>query len=254
MSHYIAFLKKELLENIRTYKMLIMLLLFFIFGIMSPLTAKLTPDLLNALAADGVSITIADPTALDSWTQFFKNTSQMGLIITVIVFSGILGTEISKGTLINILTKGLSRRAVILSKYTSMSLIWTISLLISFLSTWAYTAYLFPGSQIKNLFFSTFCLWLFGILLLSLLLFAATITKNSYSCLLLTGAGVVICLLAAILPTADQYNPLSLTTKNMDLLTNTTAPSTLHNAIYISILLTIALISSALLIFKKKQI
>jgi len=38
MNNYFAFLKKELLENIRTYKMLIMLLVFFVFGIMNPLT------------------------------------------------------------------------------------------------------------------------------------------------------------------------------------------------------------------------
>lgn len=43
MRGYLAFVKKELLEQVRTYKLLILLLVFFIFGMLSPLMAKLMP-------------------------------------------------------------------------------------------------------------------------------------------------------------------------------------------------------------------
>ena len=254
MSHYRSFLKKELLESARTYKLLIMLLMFFAFGIMNPLFAKLTPALLNALASEGMSITLAEPTAFDSWTQFFKNISQMGLIVMAIVFSGVLGTELSKGTLINMLTKGLSRSAVVLSKYTYMALIWTISILISFFVTWGYTVYLFPGGEIVNLLFSVFCIWLFGMFLLAMLLFAATLTKNNYGCLLITGAGVVTCMLCNIIPAAQKYNPLSLASKNMELITNTIEVSSLYYCIWITGILSLVFIASSVLIFRKKQI
>jgi len=254
MNNYIAFLKKEFLENIRTYKMLIMLLVFLVFGIMNPLTAKMTPDILNALMPEGMTITLAEPTAFDSWTQFFKNISQMGLIMMVVVFSGILGTELSKGTLINMLTKGLSRGAVILSKYTCMSLIWTTSIIISFLVTWGYTIYLFPSDEIVNLLFSVFCLWLFGIFLLALLMFSATLAQNNYGCLLITGVGVVICMLCNIIPAAYKYNPLSLASKNMDLITDTVEASSLYYCIWIASILSLFFIVSAVLIFRKKQL
>jgi len=254
MSHYIAFLKKELLESTRTYKLFIMLVVFFIFGIMNPLTAKLTPDLLNALMPEGMSITLAEPTAFDSWTQFFKNVTQMGLIVTVVVFSGILGTELSKGTLINMLTKGLSRGAVILSKYTYMVLIWTMSIVVSFLVTWGYTVYLFPGGEAVNLLFSVFCLWLFGIFLLALLLFAATLVNNNYGCLLITGAGVVVCMLCNIIPNAYRYNPLSLASKNMDLITNTIEASSLYYCIWVAGIFSLIFIASSVMIFRKKQL
>jgi len=254
MNNYIAFLKKELLENIRTYKMPIMLLVFFVFGIMNPLTAKITPDLLTALMPEGMSVTLTEPTAFDSWTQFFKNVSQMGLIVMVIVFSGILGTELSKGTLINMLTKGLSRSAVILSKYTCMAMIWTMSIIISFFVTWGYTVYLFPSGEIVNLLFSVFCLWVFGMFLLALLLFAATLTKNNYGCLLITGAGVVACMLCNIIPAAHKYNPLSLATDNMSLITNTVEASSLYCTIWIAGILSLIFIASSILIFRKKQL
>lgn len=254
MSHYIAFIRKELLESIRTYKLLIMLLVFFAFGVMNPLIAKLTPDLLNALMSEGISITLAEPSAFDSWTQFFKNITQMGVIVMVIVFSGLLGTELSKGTLINMLTKGLSRAAVILSKYTCMVLIWTASVVISFLVTWGYTVYLFPGDKVVNLLFSVFCIWLFGVFLSALLLFAATLTKSNYGCLLITGAGVVICTLCNIIPDAYKYNPLSLAANNMNLITNTMAVSSLYDCIWITGILSFAMIAASVLIFRKKQL
>lgn len=254
MRNYIAFFKKELLENIRTYKLLIMLIVFLIFGIMSPLFAKITPELLMSLMPEGMSITLGDPSAFDSWAQFFKNITQMGLIVMVIVFSGVLSTEISKGTLINMLTKGLSRKTVILSKYTCMVLIWTASIIISFLVTLGYTVYLFPSDDVSNLLFSVFCLWLFGVFLLALLLFSATLVKSNYECLLITGMTVVVCFIISIIPDAYKYNPVSLASKNMDLLTNTIETSSLYPALWITGLLSMIFVISAILVFRKKQL
>ena len=254
MKHYIAFIKKELIESVRTYKILIMLLVFFAFGIMNPLTAKMTPDLLKAAMPDGMTITMADPTGFDSWTQFFKNISQMGLIVMVCVFSGVLGTELSKGTLINMLTKGLSRSAVILSKYTSMALIWTMSIVLSFFVTWGYTVYLFPDDKPVNLLFSVFCLWVFGMFLLALLLFAATLAKNNYGCLLITGTGLVVCMLCNIIPSAHKYNPLSLATKNMDLITDTIEASSVYSCVWAAVVLSLAFVILSVKIFRKRQL
>ena len=96
MKGYIAFLKKEWLEQLRTYRLFILIIVFFIFGMMNPLTAKLTPLLLENFAVEGMKITMPDPTAMDSYMQFFKNNTSMGLIALILVFSGILSSELSK--------------------------------------------------------------------------------------------------------------------------------------------------------------
>ncbi len=256
MKNYLTFLKKELLEYARTYKLFILLTVFAIFGILNPLMAKLLPEILKSLMATdgGISITLAEPTAFDSWTQFFKNATQMGLIVLVIVFSGILTAELSKGTLINLLTKGLPRHAVILAKFTGMVLLWTASLLLCFGLTLVYTVYLFPDGQTTNLLFSVFCLWLFGVLLLALLMFASTLTKSNYGSLLITGAGVVLLMLMDIVPAAHLYNPLALASDNMALLTNAVQPSALCTASLLTAFLSLIMIVSSLLIFRKKQL
>ena len=54
MKNYMAFLRKELLEYSRTYKLFIMLIVFSILGITSPLMAKMLPDMLNNLLTQGL--------------------------------------------------------------------------------------------------------------------------------------------------------------------------------------------------------
>jgi ABC-2 type transport system permease protein len=233
--------------------MFIMLTVFLIFGITNPLVAKITPDIISAVMPDEITVPIPEPAAFDSWTQFFKN-SQTGLIVMVIVFSGVLGTELSKGTLINMLTKGLSRRAVMLSKYTSMALIWTCSLILSFLATWGYTVYLFPDGEASNMFFAVFCLWLFGMFLLALLLFAAAVSDKSYISMLITGGAVAVCIFLNIIPDAYKYNPVSLASQNMNLITASTEASALYALIWISAALSLFLIASSVLVFRRKQL
>lgn len=254
MKNYFAFLKKEFLESARTYKLLIVIIVFFIFGMMNPLTAKFMPDLVNSIMPEGMEVTLANPTAFDSWTQFYKNITQMGTIVIVILFSGIMATELSKGTLINMLTKGLSRRAVILSKYTFMVLLWTIGLFICFAVTWGYTVYLFPNETVAHLLFSVFCLWLFVVFLLSVLIFAATIIKSSYGTLLTVGVVVVLLFVVNLMPALQQYNPLLLVSGNMDLLMNTTQVPAYTSSIIFTVLCSAGLVAGAVLVFRKRQI
>ena len=165
MNPYLIFLKKELLESAKTYKLLILGAVFLIFGLMSPLFAKLMPEILRwamttdpATAGIDLSSMFTDPKALDAWAQFYSNIGQMGLIVLVVVFSGMLSSEISKGTLTIILTKGLTRSSAILAKFTSSIVIWTGVLLLAFFTSWAYTVYFFPGENLSNIIFAVFCL------------------------------------------------------------------------------------------------
>lgn len=254
MSHFRVFFKKELVESSRTYKWLIMLSLFFVFGIMNPLTAKITPELLANFMSEGVTVTIPEPSSLDSWAQFYKNVTQMGLIVNILVFGGILSSELSKGTLINLLTKGLSRTSVILAKYSSMLVIWTASLLTSFLVTWGYTVYLFPDDKSGNIIFAAFCLWLFGAFLLAVLLCAATLVNSTYGSLLITGGVVALLAILNIFPVVTKYNPLSLAAKNMELVMKGIEVSSVYVAIGVTVAAIFAILGVAVTVFKKKRI
>ena len=55
---------------------------------MNPFAAKFLPEILASALPSGMTITLPEPSAMDSWGQFFKNISQMGIIVVVILFGG----------------------------------------------------------------------------------------------------------------------------------------------------------------------
>jgi ABC-2 type transport system permease protein len=251
---YFVFTKKELLENIRTYKLFIMLVIFLIIGMISPLTAKLMPEILKGINMEGISITIDKTTALDSYTQYFKNTTQMGLIAYVIIYSGMISTELSKGTLIPLLTKGLSRNHVILSKYTSTLIIWTLCVFLSFGVTFGYTRYLYPHDVLSNLILSVTCLWLFGVFLLSVMILMSVCTQGNYGSLLLTALLIGLLFLINIIPDVQKYNPIYLVSNNITMLDNTYEVSKVYPTIIITVMSSILFVVTSIQVFKRKQL
>ncbi|HAX73679.1 MAG TPA: hypothetical protein DCY20_09180 [Firmicutes bacterium] len=250
----IAFMKKEWVENIKTFKVLILLCVSFIFGMISPLLAKLMPDLMSQMDIEGMTIIIPDPTALDAYVQFFKNMTQMGLIVLVLIFSGMLTAELSKGTLINLLTKGLSRTSVIVSKYTVAVLLWSISLIVAAFTTYGYTIYLFESFDLVHIGYSMGCLWLFGVFLLALMIFWQTVIQTQYGNLLMVALSVGALFMLNVMPKCQPYNPLFLVSNNVAMLNSEYDLQTLLPPVWITGGLTIVCLGAAIIIFRNKRI
>ncbi|CZQ97795.1 Hypothetical protein Tpal_2179 [Trichococcus palustris] len=234
MRAYLAFTKKEILEYTRNYKLFVLIILFAILGIMSPLTAKFMPDIIGNFMPEGITIEIQEPTNLDSWMQFFKNGTQTGLIIVVILFSGMMSKEYEKGTLVNMVTKGLPRKTIILSKFTVAVVLWSLSYWLCFLITWAYTGYYFPDGKMLNLGLAVSSLYFFGIVLISVLLLGSVIFKNAYGPLLFVGGFILLLFLVGLFPDAAEWNPLQLASRNMEMLQGTTAFADLARSFLLS--------------------
>lgn len=254
MRAYLAFIKKEGLELIRTYKLLLMFLIFFAFGVLSPLMAKLMPDLMSQLALEGIEISLPEPSAIDSYAQFFKNLTQMGLLVIVLMFSGMLTQELGKGTLVHLVTKGLPKSTILLAKYTVASLSWTACLLLAFSVTYGYTVYLFSGDKIFHLFYSVSVLWLFGLFLLAVSSFFQTIVKSQATQLILVAFCIGGLFLLKLFPKMEEYNPLTLVTDNVAMLDQAYDLTSLTIPIFMTIGLTIVLLLGSLLAFFKKQL
>ena len=141
MTEYTAFVKKEFCEQVRTYKLLVTGLVFLLLGMMNPLTAKFMPELISNFMPAGMSIEMTEPTMMDSWLQFFKNTPQMGLFVLVLVFGGSMSGELQRGTLIPVLTKGVARKTVVFAKFTAAALTWTAVYAMCFCVSWLYSVY-----------------------------------------------------------------------------------------------------------------
>ena len=253
MSRHIAFVKKEFMESTRNYRLLIMLTLFLIFGMMNPLSAKLMPELTASLAPD-LQIAIPEPSAMDSWIQFYKNVSQLGFSIMLILFSSCLSNEYAKGTLVIILTKGLPRPTVVLSKFFVATAIMTASYWMCFGVTHGYTAYLWPGTSLPHTLFAAIALWIIGILYLSILILGCVIFRQAFTSIVFLLAVTVVLSLSTIPTQIARYSPMVLASKNVDLLSGTATVSEFAIPIIIALILSVGFLGAAISVFNKKQV
>ena len=213
----IAFWKKEWLEQLRSGKLIILGILFVLFGIMNPAVAKLTPWLLetmaDSLAQGGMTITVGEVTAMDSWVQFFKNIP-MALIVFILMESSIFTKEYQTGTLLLSLTKGLARWKVLVAKALMLTLLWTLGYWLCFGITYGYNAYFWDNSIAQNLLFSAVCWWIFGLWVISLTVLFSVLAKENPVVLVGTGGVVFASTLLSLLPKLQKFLPTQLSDGN----------------------------------------
>ncbi len=208
-----AFLKKEWMEWSRTGRLLILLLVFALFGIMNPALAKFTPWLMetmsDSLSDTGLVVTKTTVDAMDSWIQFYKNIP-MALTVFVLICSGGFTLEYEKGTLIPVVTKGLPRRKIVASKALFLFGFWTVFYFLCAGITYGYNAYFWDNRVAENLIFAMACTWLFGVWVIALLVFFSVAAKNSPQVLLGTGGAATGVYLLGMFPKLAPVLPAKL--------------------------------------------
>lgn len=213
MKTLIAFYKKEWMELVRSGRLMIMGILSVLFGIMSPAMAKLTPWLMETLSEDleasGFTVTDITVDALSSWTQFYKNVPML-LIAFVLLFSGILVTELQKGTLIPIASKGYAKWKIVIAKFLILVTVWTLGYFLCYGITYFYTCYFWDISITSHNFVAAAFYWSFGIMIISLMMLFSTLSKGSGTVLLGCGGCVAIMYMLEFISKIKDYLPLKL--------------------------------------------
>ena len=205
--------KKECIELLRTKKALVLLFVFGIFGILNPALAKLTPWMLQlmgeSLAKQGITIGTISVSSLTAWTQYFKNL-MMEHILILAVFSGIFAAEYQSGTLINLLTKGVSRAKVAAAKLVAVLLFWSVCYWLTFSITLGYAAYFWGDAQLAGLWLAAIAGFVLGVWLLTLEMAFAAALSSGMAALLLTGGVFALVSALSILPALAGFLPTRL--------------------------------------------
>ena len=255
MRSLIAFMKKEMTEQIRSSRLLVLGILFVLFGIMNPAVAKLTPWLLemmaDSLAESGMTITQVTVTAMDSWVQFFKN-MPMALIAFVLLESSIFTKEYQTGTLLLSLTKGLSRYKVIIAKSILLFSLWSAGYWVCFGVTYVCNEILWGNSTAANLMPAVWSWWLLGVFVIALVILFSVISSNYIGVLLGTGGSVFALYLIGLVPKIAKYLPTYLMNSAAGVGMQSTKSYTA--AVIITAVCSAACVVLSVPIFNKKQI
>ena len=256
MSSFFAFFKKELMESLRGARILGLGLIFIALGFMNPAITLMTPWMMEILAEElgelsGV-LGALEANAWMSWTQHFKNIP-MALIAFVFFYSNSFTREYNSGTLVLMLTKGLARYKVLLSKTAVMSLVWTVGYWLCFGITYGCTAILWDNGDVQNLLISNVNWWLFGIFTIALIVLFSVVFKSYIGVLMGTGGSILALYVISLLPRITQYFPTSLM-NSAALLVGAETASDYTWTIVITAILTVACIIAAIPVFNKKEI
>lgn len=256
MKQFLAFAKKEFVEQVRTGRLFVALIIFILFGMMNPAIAKSTPYMMEMmseqLAETGMKVTAVEVDALSSWTQFFKNMPLM-LLIFLVMFSGVLVAEYQRGTLINVITKGMKRWKVFSSKMGLLAIFWTLGCLLSYGITYSFNAFLWDNSVAHDFHFAVFAFWMFGMWLITVLGLASVCFRSSAFVLLTVAAAFGVSYLAALFPALKEYSP-SYLLESASLLAGSEKPGAYMAAIFVTIGLIVAGNVLSVIVFNRKSI
>lgn len=255
MRYYKAFLKKDCMEVVRTYKLYIFLIIMFLFAIMNPGIAKLTPWIMeqfaDTFAEQGLIIGEIKVDAMASWEQFYKNVP-MALIAFVLLFSGIFANEYQRGTLTLAISKGASKRAVLFSKLTVLVGTWTLGFAMCYLVTYTYNDIYWDNAIANHCTYAAMLYWVFGLNIISFFTMIASMSESFGGALIGTGAYALVMYLVGIVPKVGKYLPLKLS-EGLALLKGISNLGEYNYALMVSIVLSVIFITLSSLAIGRKQ-
>jgi ABC-2 type transport system permease protein len=206
MTGFTALLKKEIKEQWRTHRFLIVGVIFTFFGIGTPLLLKFLPEILK-LSNETMQIEIPAPTAVQTFTEFSGNFSQIGEIVAVLVGMGVVANELKNGTAVTTLSKPVSRAAFVTSKFVAISLTFLTALTIAALFCFFYTNGLIESADGLAFLELNLLLGFFLVFSLAVTVLFSCVFKSALAAGGVAIAAILSLTLMANLPVVGEYLP-----------------------------------------------
>jgi ABC-2 type transport system permease protein len=208
MSGFWVLLKKELLEQLRTYKLLIVGGVFLFFGLSTPLMIKYMPELIKlAGGTGGMVIEMPPPTAVQAMVEYVSTMTQFGVLIAILVAMGAIAKEREVGTAAMVLSKPVGQPAFILAKLKAHTLIFLMAIILGGIACWGYTYMLFGEAPVMGFVGQNLLLALLFALSVAVTLLFSSIFKSQLAAGGLALAVLIVQAMSSSLPWVGKYLP-----------------------------------------------
>lgn len=253
MNGLFPWLRKEIIEQWRSKRMLIAGIVLLVFGMTSPLLAKITPELMRMVPGGENFITLMPtPTVNDAVGQYIKNVQQFGLILALLLSMGAVTQEKEKGTAGLMLVKPLGRGSFLLAKFIAINLTLLVGITAAGLGGFYYTLFLFGAPNPVGWLEMNLLLALFFAFIVALTLFFSTLVHSQAAAGGLAVGILILFSALGALPNLSHYLPGELVNWGAALALG--LPLSAWGALGTSLALIAAFLFSAWLVFRKQEL
>jgi len=254
MTGFGPLLRKELLEQWRTRRLLVVAVVFTIFGIGSPLLARYTPELIKAVGGANFEIIFPTPTLKDAVDQFLKNVGQAGILTAILLAMGSVATEKERGTAALLLSKPASRAAFLAAKLTALATTLAISVLVASIGAYAYTAFLFETPEIVGWTGMTALLLLSFFGFAGLTFLGSTLMRSAIAAAGIGIGGMIVVAIVSALPNVGPYTPVGLSGAPAEALALGSDPGPLIGPVLANVVLVVVLAMLSWVSFRRQEL
>ena len=246
-------LRKEIREQVRTMRLPVVVAVFAMLGLISPVFARYIREIVEAVGGGQFQGMIPAPVVGDALAQFTKNIGQFGVLIAILVTMGSVAAEKERGTAAFLLTKPITRGAFVGAKALAIGALLAIATAVAGALCWVYTALLFEPLPLAGFSAAVALIWL-SLAVVAALTFLASVASRSPLVAggVAFGAFVAAGILSA-LPGVGAYMPTSLWGA-AGLLAQGTLPDLLVGPIVANMAFVIAAIGLAWWTFRGQEI
>lgn len=253
MTGFAVLLRKELLEQWRTTRLPVVAAIFLLVGLSSPLLARFTPELIEAVGGDQFQIVLPTPTVADAYDQLAKNLGQFGALIAVLLAMGSVASEKERGTAALLLTKPAGRGAFLVAKVVAIAATLGISTAIASGGAWFYTYVLFEPLPVAGFVAAMALQWLGLVAFAAITFLGSTLTRSALAAAGLGVAAFIVLGIISIVPAVGPYLPTGLGTPARALALGQTGVDVLGPTLA-SVALVVGLVAAAWLAFRRQEL
>jgi ABC-2 type transport system permease protein len=245
--------RKEWLELNRTKRLLIAMVVLVLFGMTSPLLAKMLPQIMSLVpGGEQIKTLIPEPTVNDAIAQYVKNITQFGILLALLFGMGSMATEKDKGTAAMVLSKPMPRSTFLLAKLAAQGLLFTLAIVISGAACYYYTILLFGSVDLLSFAEMNGLILVYLFVYVALTHFFSTLTKTQYVAIGLGFGALILFGLISAIPGWGAYTPDLLVTNASKIGIGVTPDQWI--GVWVGLGLIVLSLLAAWLIFRKQEI
>lgn len=247
---------KDTLEQFKTYRFLIAVVVFLTFGLAAPILMKMITRIPTTDTAGGLQMKIiGEPALTDAASQYLGLIGQMGILLAIIFVMGTLAGGNSRRVSSMLLSKPVSRRDFLLSKYFVNGGMFIAGITVGTLAFYGYSVVLYGYFSPVGVPLSIICTSFFFLFVLSITIMFSALMNSSAAA---GGLALLSVFLLSVVPgffsPIKKYGPGYLLDISWPVLARTRGFGASVPALITSAILATVFITTAVVIFNRRDI